>query len=151
MYGKICYVSGPLRAVDGEYGPFTPSILQRHRRIAEHWAKILWKAGWAVICPHLNTRDMDGIGVPSEAFIKGDQAMICRLAPEQDMVFMVQGWEDSEGSIIEHDSAIEHGLIMVYAEALGCNDDLVYEYARRLYDDPADAKAYLESVSEAVG
>jgi len=146
MYDHVAYVSGPLRVIGGEYGPFTPYQLQRHIRIAEHWAIVAWRAGWAVICPHLNTLFFDGCGVSSDQIIKGDVAMIERLWPRRDALIMCQGWEQSEGSMVEHDAGQGRGVYVVCVESFRCNDELVTGYLRALIDGEDEAKEYADRV-----
>ena len=150
MYDHVAYVSGPLRVRNGEYGPFTPYQLQRHIRIAERWAIVAWRSGWACICPHLNTLAFDGSGVDSEQFISGDLAFIARLRPQHDGIIMLPGWQDSEGAIVEHDAAKARGVYVVQIESFRCNDELVAGYLRALIDGEGVAEEYAERVLMAV-
>ncbi len=150
MYTRILYVSGPLRAKDAEHGPFTPHQMHKNIRIAEHWAKVGWKAGWAVICPHLNTLNFDGIGIPSNAFIEGDLTMIQRFAPQRDAILMCQGWHESEGAIIEHNAAVDHDLHIVDMELFQMRADWVEVYLNHLRQDVDAAEDYFESLMDDV-
>lgn len=83
---KIVYVSGPYRA---------DTIAGMHRNIenARAVAEYLWKQGYAVICPHLNTAYMDGVAA-DDVILKGD-LVILRVC---DAIAFVEGWYNSEGS-----------------------------------------------------
>lgn len=86
---KIAYVAGPYRAPD-------TWARERNIRAAEILAFELWKAGFAVVCPHTNTRYFDG-ALQDEVFLRGDQLILLRC----DCVVTVTGWENSRGSIAE--------------------------------------------------
>jgi hypothetical protein len=108
---SLVYVAGPLRPRNGR------KLRQNIDAAAEH-ALDLWERGHAVICPHTNTQlgDMDpdrgGIrGVPGETFLAGDLVMVSRC----DVVYMLPGWEESEGARMEHDFAKAAGITVYYA------------------------------------
>lgn len=111
----LIYVSGPYRA-DSEYG-VTANI-----RRAGDVALSLWRAGFAVICPHKNTAgwggvpDLDGLApLPDSTWLDGDVVMVKRC----DAIFMMPDWKSSEGAVIEHAAAEEAGLAIItgYREA----------------------------------
>lgn len=99
---RIVYVSGQYR------GNIKDNI-QRARLAAE----ALWREGYAVICPHLNTAHMDGI-IPDGQFLEGDLEILGRLIPDRDMVYMLKGWEQSEGAKMEKEYAEKIGLEIIY-------------------------------------
>lgn len=70
---------------------------------AREAAKILWKRGYAVICPHSNSGLMDDT-VPYETFMQGD----FRLIEKSDIVFFLPGWLNSEGAKREYRHAAKH-------------------------------------------
>jgi len=86
---KIAYVAGPYRA---------PTAAQRQDNIhrARQAAEALWKSGYAVLCPHLNTANMDGL-VEDEQFLQGCLEMVRRC----DLVWLLPGWRKSEGTVRE--------------------------------------------------
>jgi len=86
---KVVYVIGPYRAKT--VNEILHNIYEA-RRVAEE----LWRKGYAVICPHLNSAFMDG-HVPDEVFLKADQEILGRC----DGFALVRGWERSEGSLDE--------------------------------------------------
>ena len=86
---KIAYVAGPYRA---------PTASQRQHNIyrARQAAESLWKRGYAVLCPHLNSANMDGL-VEDEQFLQGCLEMVRR----SDLVWLLPGWRKSEGTVRE--------------------------------------------------
>ena len=104
---KIIYVSGPYRA-DTENEVFENIIRARSAPYK------LWHEGWAVICPHTNTMFMGSMlsGEDSIMFIEGDLEIVKRC----DAIYMLKGWEKSEGAEMELDVASERGLDVYYEE-----------------------------------
>jgi len=93
----VIYVSGPYR---GDVAA----------NIARAWlvAQGLWARGFAVICPHCNSAFMDGAN-----FIQGDLDIIERLR-DGDALYMMRGWEQSDGACLERDLAQRKGLRIYY-------------------------------------
>lgn len=78
-------------------GPYTGNVGQNIVN-ARAMAIKLWEAGFAVICPHLNTSHFEqDCNVTHEDFLEGDLRMIEGC----DAVLMLEGWEKSAGSIKE--------------------------------------------------
>ena len=98
---SIVYISGPYRA---------PTIfgviwnIYKARRASKRW----WGTN-PVICPHLNTAFFGG----DVKYIEGDLEIIRRLH-KKDIMFMLSGWENSQGSCRELELAIERGLQVKY-------------------------------------
>jgi len=86
---KIAYVCGPYRA-DTIVG--TGDNIQR----AKEAAKVLWKSGYAVLCPHMNSAMLDGL-VPDKQFL----AAGLRMLEVSDVVFVLDKWSGSKGSVAE--------------------------------------------------
>lgn len=80
------YIAGSFRA------PNAWEIEANIRR-AETIALEAWRAGFAVLCPHCNTRFFQG-AAPDEVWLKGDLELLRRC----DAVLTVPGWEESEGA-----------------------------------------------------
>ena len=110
------YISGPFRATGTEavYGPFTPSIVRRNEDTARRYAELAWTCGWAVLCPHLNTAQMDGIPhLTSDTFISGDLAWLDIMLPNHDAILLLPDWVHSEGAKIEAQHAARLNLIRI--------------------------------------
>ena len=100
---KLVYIAGPYR------GPNAWAIEQNIRR-AEDVAAQVWKAGLAALCPHANSRHMDGI-TTDENFLAGTLEMLRRC----DAVLLVEGWQKSVGSRAEVSEAMRLGKPVMYA------------------------------------
>ena len=99
---KLVYIAGPYRSTT-IYG-----TLQNIRR-AEEVALKYWKMGYAVICPHMNTRLFDG-AAPDSVWLEGDLEILSRC----DIIVMISGWKKSTGSINELKHASKLGLEVIY-------------------------------------
>ena len=95
---RLAYVAGPYRAA-------SESAVVRNIRNAEAVAAELWKAGLAVICPHMNTALMGGI-CSDDVWLRGDLVMLERC----DLVVLVPGWQASIGTLAEVDRARACGI-----------------------------------------
>ncbi len=95
---KLAYVAGPYRA---------PTAHERQENIhqARRWAGELWKRGYAVICPHMNTANLDGTASEAE-FLAGTLEMMKRC----DVVFLMPRWKESEGA--RHEKSVATALGM---------------------------------------
>ena len=90
---KVIYVAGPFRAENAW------EIEQNIRR-AETLALEVWRAGFAAICPHTNTRFFQG-AAPDEVWLQGDISILNCC----DGIIMVPGWETSKGAKAEEYNA----------------------------------------------
>lgn len=99
---KLVFVSGPYRST---------TILGRYQNIvrAREASIELWQAGYAVICPHLNTANFDGLA-PDKVWLDGDIEMLRRC----DAIYMLRDWDDSVGARAEHEMALKLGLEIIY-------------------------------------
>ena len=99
---RIIYISGRYRArtIFGKLWN-----IWKARRAAQK----LWKEGWIVICPHLNTFLFD----ESLPYIEGDCEIIRRCC---DAIYMLKDWMRSEGAIQEWGCAIRHKREIYYEE-----------------------------------
>jgi hypothetical protein len=86
---KLCYIIGPYRGA-------TVNEIHRNIQAAEDAAGRLWKAGFAVICPHKNSGYMDGV-VNDNTFLLGGLRMIEGC----DFVVVFDYNPDSKGSMRE--------------------------------------------------
>jgi len=90
---QLLYIAAPYR---------TKTIVRLQQNI--HEAKLMsqyyWLKGYAVICPHLNTANFDGL-MPDKVFLHGTMIMLSRC----DSIAMHPFWERSSGCITEFDYA----------------------------------------------
>lgn len=100
---KVAYVAGPFR------GPDAWAIEQNIRR-AEEIALQLWKRGFAVVCPHANTRFFQG-AAPDDVWLRGDLEILSRC----DCIVMTPEWYRSAGAREEHRFAEERGIPIFYS------------------------------------
>ncbi len=91
---KVAYVAGPYRN----------SPVGKERAI--RFAKTLWSEGYAVICPHANSLDFESDIPHDDIFLDGYLEILSRC----DAIFVLPGWERSEGTLAEIDLAEELGL-----------------------------------------
>ncbi len=97
---KLAYVAGPYRSPT-EYG-----IRQNIRR-ASDVALELWRAGYAVICPHANTAGWGGAhGLDDQVWLDGDLEILKRC----DLVVVLLGWQNSKGTVVEVKVANTEGI-----------------------------------------
>lgn len=106
---KIIYVAGP-------YNGKTFSAIDDNIRKAEYAALQLWKKGWAVICPHLNTAHFERYqdeNFTDDVFYGGTMEMLERC----DAIFMLDAWTNSTGSKHEHGYAMRAAMPIFYQGA----------------------------------
>lgn len=99
---KVIYIAGPFR------GKNHWEIEQNIRR-AEALALAVWRAGFAALCPHCNTRFFDG-AARDEVWLQGDLEMLRRC----DAVLMTPDWEKSTGAKAEKEAAIAEGIAVYH-------------------------------------
>lgn len=95
---RVVYIAGPYRA------PHAWGVEQNIRRAEEISAQV-WGLGLVALCPHANSRHMDG-SASDEAFLAGTMELLRRC----DAVFFVPGWGKSSGTRAEHAEAVRLGL-----------------------------------------
>ena len=83
---KVVYIAGPFRA-DNAWD------VEQNIRRAEELALQAWRAGFAVICPHANTRFYQG-AAPDQVWLDGDLEILARC----DAVLLTANWRDSAGT-----------------------------------------------------
>ena len=101
---RIAYVVGPLRND-------VKKQQQQNIREAREVALKLWRAGFAVVCPHLNSGKFDRI-VGDEILLPGSEHIMLRC----DFLVLFGKWDESRGSVIEKCTA-EAAQMTVYANA----------------------------------
>ena len=97
---KLAYVAGPYRSKLGRLGILIN--IMRARKIA----RLLWKQGYAVICPHSNSAFMSGKDIAEFHFLQG----YCTILEKCDVAVFLPGWEKSEGSKEEMQVAYNNKL-----------------------------------------
>ncbi len=99
---KLIYVAGPYR------GESENEVFENIMR-ARSAAVKLWDEGWAVVCPHTNTMFM-GSKLGDAVFLEGDLEIVKRC----DAIYMLKGFQNSQGAKAELELAIEIGLEVHY-------------------------------------
>ena len=97
----VVYVAGPYSA-----GNMRGTVL--NIRKAELVSEELWKQGYTVFCPHMNSRLLDGI-IPHDEWYKRDLVILKRC----DVVVLLPGWQFSKGTRIEKEFAEKHNIPVV--------------------------------------
>jgi hypothetical protein len=95
---KVIYIAGKYR------GP-TPWAVEQNIRAAEEVAARVLQLGMMPLCPHANTRHMEGVA-SDEHFLAGTLELMRRC----DAVVLVPNWRDSAGARAEVDEAKRLGL-----------------------------------------
>jgi len=91
----IVYISGPYTAP-------TYEMIKANISDARYCAIRIMKLGHAVICPHTMTAFWDKYSkLTHEDFIKMDLQLVAVC----DAVFMIPGWQESDGSVKEYNEA----------------------------------------------
>lgn len=88
---KLLYIAAPYRAK-------TICSLQQNIHEAKLMAMYYWNKGYAVVCPHMNSKNLDGL-VDDNQFLLGTLEILSRC----DYIAMHPNWEQSSGSIAEND------------------------------------------------
>jgi dienelactone hydrolase len=101
---KVIYVAGKYR---GKCENEVYENIQHARRAARK----LWQQGWCVICPHLNSEFMGGVDT-DKMFLEGGLELLRR----SDAIFMLLGFDTSEGAKAELAEAKRLGVPVIYEE-----------------------------------
>ena len=99
---KVIYIAG--KYTDGNKQSTNLNIDK-----AERISKKIWKNGMAAICPHLNTRNWNGL-LSQDEFIEGYFSIVKKC----DAMIMLDNWKDSEGAQAEHWLAASYGIPIFY-------------------------------------
>jgi hypothetical protein len=100
---KVAYVSGPYRDNRGIH------FVKQNIREAEAVALELWRMGYAVICPHMNTAFLDG-ACPDGVWLAGDLELLDR----SDLIVMMPRHIESQGALAELVHAAIRGTPIFY-------------------------------------
>lgn len=118
----LVYVAGPFRSKDGTRTIDNTEVVENICK-AQEVAATLWQAGFAVLCPHANSSFMadpknDDDKITAEQYYHGDFKMLMSC----DAIYMIDGWQQSQGAIGEMEFAKSLGM-PVYGT--GAIDDLI--------------------------
>ena len=102
MTMRIAFVCGPYK---GE----SHFEVKSNMRVAERTALDLWFAGFAVICPHLNSAWMSG-AVPEDNFYSG----YLEILGQCDLVVLCGDWRLSSGALAEKSAAEAAGIYVAH-------------------------------------
>jgi len=103
---RLAYIAMPYRAA-------TTWEIHQNIEAARRLAMKYWRTRMlAVICPHSNTAHFD-CQMEDSVFLVGDLEMLKRC----DVVVMGPRWKRSPGAIIEHDTAKECGIEILYDDS----------------------------------
>jgi nucleoside 2-deoxyribosyltransferase len=94
----VVYVAGPYRAANAW-------LVEDNVRRAEVFSLLLWRHGFAPVCPHTQTRFFQG-AASDEVFLRGTLEMMRRC----DAVLLLPGWEKSTGTRAELHEANRLGI-----------------------------------------
>ena len=97
----LLYLAGP-------YSPTETATTEENIQAARRVAVELWGAGYAVICPHLNTAgfEKDLPDMAPQDFVDRD----LEIVPRCDALVLFPGWRRSTGARRELEVAIWHNL-----------------------------------------
>lgn len=96
--------------VSGRYSSDDHSAKVANIRLAFEFAVRLWRMGWGVFCPHLNTAFMENRKIDYESFMKFDLLMVEKC----DAIFMLPNWTESPGAQRERRHALTYGKVVFY-------------------------------------
>lgn len=118
---KVIYIAGKYR------GPNAWAVEQNIRAAEEVAAKV-WAMGHVALCPHANSRHMEGVA-SDEHFLAGTLELLRRC----DAVVLVPNWRDSAGARAEVAEAIRRGMPIIYAWG---DDAFFHDSVHMLSSDP---------------
>lgn len=110
---KVVYVAGAFR------GKTQWDIMQNVRK-AEDASLKLWKLGYAVVCPHTMTQHFQN-ECPDKVWLDGCLELLRRC----DAIYLVSGWQNSEGSLAEYKLARELGLVVIGNGDINMNNEKI--------------------------
>lgn len=105
---KVIYIAGPYRDPRGEF------YVRCNIREAERAALWVWLHGAVALCPHKNTAGLGGAhGITDRTWLDGDLELLRRC----DAIYLIPGWESSQGAQAEAAFAREHDIPLLYGQA----------------------------------
>jgi hypothetical protein len=120
----LIYIAGPYSA------PTEIGILDNIRKACEARDRLI-ENGWAVVCPHANTANMDNTN--PGIYYRMDLALLARC----DAIYMLKNWENSTGARMEYDFAFEtqyggHRIIIYDGRRAPTASDFRQSFERRI-------------------
>lgn len=112
---KVAYVAGKYRS------PTVRGVVE-NIQAAEAVALDLWQMGYAAICPHKNSALFDG-AAPDEVWLDGYLEILRRC----DLVVLVPGWEQSDGTWAEIREAFSLGIPVFHSDNCDGLGEFVHE------------------------
>ena len=103
---ELLYIAAPYRAA-------TTAQIQNNIYEASLMAQYYWLQGYAVICPHLNSANFDGL-VPDEQFLKATMMMFATCKH----IALHPRWPSSQGCIDEACYAYDHNITQHFTDML---------------------------------
>jgi len=101
---NLLYIASPYRAK-------TIIKLQHNIHEASKMAQYYWHQGFAVICPHLNSANFDGL-ILDKQFLAGTMLMLSKCSH----IAIHPIWTESSGSIEEYEYAIANKLTIHFTD-----------------------------------
>ena len=118
---KVVYIAGTYR------GPNAWTV-EQNIRAAEEVAARVWAMGLVALCPHANSRHMEGVA-SDEHFLAGTLELMRRC----DAVVLVPNWRDSVGARAEVEEAERLGIPVFGREPLDFEpNDTTLEWGLRM-------------------
>ena len=99
---RVVFISGAFRGENSW-------VIHQHVIEAEKATAKLLGEGFAVICPHTMTQNMQGL-YPDRVYL--DTCL--ELVRRSDVIYMLKGWGNSEGALEELNLARELGKDVIY-------------------------------------
>ncbi len=95
---KVIYLAGPFRGKDHW-------VIWQNVNHAAALALDVWKAGYACVCPHMNTFCFQD-AAPDHVWLDGDLAILAKC----DALLLTDNWERSTGARAELDFALNQQI-----------------------------------------
>ncbi len=104
--GKVCYVSGPISPKNGN------SVEENIRKLNQCAAELDASGDYDIVIDPSAVGDLEAMG-----YSRDDALYVWRSLLSSGLVgviAMILGWEHSGGATIEHQTAKDHGLKIIY-------------------------------------
>lgn len=105
---KLIYLSG-LYSSNTKGTKASYEEINENIALAKKYAKKVWEAGAACLCPHMNGNfNGDDLMIDYADFIEGDLRMLYMC----DAVFMLPNWKKSPGAKVEKKFALDNNILV---------------------------------------